>query len=61
VREAAKNKLQKITEQLAEKYGLKPTNPLQKDGLAVEPTREFLNRKEEPKKQPNKMRLKKTR
>jgi hypothetical protein len=52
--------LQKITEQLAEKYGLKLTNPLQKDGLTVEPTLEFLNGKG-PEKQPNKMRLKKTR
>ena len=60
VREAAKNKLQKITEQLAEIYGLKLTNPLQKDGLTVDPTRELLNRKEEPKKQPNETRLKKT-
>ena len=54
VREAAKNALQKIAEQLAEEYNLKPANPLQGDGLAVEPTREFLKGKKdkEPQKKP---------
>jgi len=54
VREAAKNALQKKVEQLAEAYGLKPANPLQGDGLPVEPTREFLKGKEDKDKEPQK-------
>ena len=54
VREAAKNALQKIAEQLAERYNLKPANPLQGDGLAVDPTREFLKGKEDKEKEPQK-------